>query len=143
MAKLTLEKAKKLVGVGSFVEKTIKFVDANGEKVEGEVLIKRLSHFEKTDALNAWGLDDVRNATIDQLNASILFKAVFSTADESFFPTIESTGEVPTEFLTALLTAVDEVNLGKPKSSSKEKSSGVSSSSMELVEAPSKKQKAE
>ena len=140
MAKLTFKSAKKATGVGKLVEKTIKFRDEIGEEFEGEILVKILSHDEKNNAINHWKLKDRKTATLDQLTKAILFEAIYSEEDERFFPTIQSTGEVPTEIIDAMYQAADEVlDFSGKKWISKQKNSGVNSSSTESVEEPSKK----
>lgn len=142
--KLTLASVRKAAGVGSFVEKTISFVGMNGEAFEGEILIKRLSHQERVEAINAWGLKDKNEATVDQYSKAILFAAVYASEDEKFFPTIEDTGLVNSEIIAAMSEVVEAVNdfMGK-KWILNQKSFGVSSSSTESAEEPSKKQKPE
>lgn len=141
MAKLTLKAAKQAVGVGSFVEKTIKFRDASGEEFEGEILVKIPSHDQKVNALDHWGLEDRKTATYDQSTKAILFEVIYSSEDARFFPTIQSTGEVSTEILNAMYDAADEVIdfSGKKWISVLKKKDGANSSSMESAEKPSKK----
>ena len=137
MAKLTLKSAKKAVGVGSYVQKTIRFRDAGGEVFEGEVLVKILTHDEKANAINHWKLKDRKTATLDQLTKAILFEAIYSEDDERFFPTIQSTGEVSTEIIDAMYQAADEVlDFSGKNWISKQKNSGVNSSSTESEEEP-------
>mgnify|MGYP003610339769 CR=1 FL=1 len=142
MAKFTLKVAKSAIGVGSFIEKTIKFRDSGGLEFEGEVLVKRLSHDEKNNAIDAWGLEDRKQVTLDQLTKAILFKAIYSAEDEPFFPTVESTGEVSSEIIDAMYRVADEVLdfAGKEWISAK-KNSGANLSLTESVAEPSKKQK--
>ncbi|WP_180076910.1 hypothetical protein [Acinetobacter sp. YH12251] len=142
--KLTLASVRKAAGVGVLVERTISFVGMNGEAFEGEILIKRLSHQECVEAINAWGLKDKNEATVDQYSKAILFAAVYVSEDEKFFPTIEDTGLVNSEIIAAMNEVVDAVNdfMGK-KWILNQKSSGVSSLSTALVEEQSKKQKPE
>ncbi len=40
MAKLTLKSVQKAIGIGTFVQKTIKFRDINGKEVRGRYLLK-------------------------------------------------------------------------------------------------------
>lgn len=140
MAKLTFKAAKSAIGVGAFTEKTIKFRDSEGAEFEGEILVKRLSHDEKNNAIDAWNLEDRKQVTLDQLTKAVLFACIYSTKDESFFPTIESTGEVSSEIIDAMYRAADEVHdfAGKEWISAK-KNSGVNSSSTELAAEPLKK----
>lgn len=142
--KLTLKATQKAAGIGVLVEKTIKFVGSDGEVFEGEVLIKRLSHHERTTAIDAWNLEDKSKATIDHHSKATIFAAVYTDVDERFFPTIEDTGAVNFEIINAMLEAVDEVNdfMGK-KWISNQKNSGVNSSSMESEGEPLKKQSSE
>lgn len=137
MAKLTLKSAKKAVGVGSYVQKTIQFRDSDGEVFEGEILVKILTHDEKANAINHWKLKDRKTATLDQLTKAILFEAIYSEDDERFFPTIQSTGEVSTEIIDAMYQAADEVlDFSGKNWISKQKNSGANSSSMESEEEP-------
>ena len=142
MAKLTLKAAKAAVGTGAFAEKTIKFRDSKGAEFEGEILVKRLSHDETITAVDAWDLEDRKTATIDQITKAIIFKAIYSSADEPFFPTVQSTGEVSSEIVDVMYRVADEVNDFSGKEWIwKKKSSGANSSSTELVEEPLKKPK--
>jgi hypothetical protein len=138
--KLSLASVVKAAGVGEMVEKTISFVGSDGEAYEGEVLIKRLSHHERTTAIDAWELDDNSKATVDQYTKATLHAAVYTTPTDKFFPHISDTGLVNFEIVNALLKAVDEVNdfTGKNWILNQKKNSGVNSSSTELVGEPSK-----
>lgn len=141
--KLTLATLKKAVGVGEFVEKTISLVGANGEAFEGEILVKRLSHDELKSAIDAWNLDDKSKATVDQHSKATLFVSVFSSPEEKFFPSIQDTGMVNLETISAMMKAVDEVNdFSGKKWISNQKSSGANLSSTESVEEPLKQQSA-
>jgi hypothetical protein len=142
MAKLTLNAAKVAVGTGAFTEKTIKFRDSKGAEFEGEILVKRLSHDETITAVDAWDLEDRKTATIDQITKAIIFKAIYTSVDEPFFPTVQSTGEVSSEIVDVMYRVADEVNDFSGKEWIwKKKSSGVNLSSTELVEGPLKKPK--
>lgn len=138
MAKLTFKKAKDAIGVGTLVEKTIKFNGANGEEFEGEILIKVISHEDKVNALDVWGLKKTSEATMEQLRQAIIFKAIYEANEKPFFPTIQDVGKVSTEILDAMHKAADEVLdfSGKNWISTKEKNSSANSSSMESEEAP-------
>ena len=140
MAKLTLKSVKKTVGIGNLVEKTIKFRDATGAEFEGEILVKIISHDDKINSVNHWGLKDRKEATLDQITKAMLYEVIYSAEDERFFPTIESTGDVSTEIISAMYEAADEVNdfAGK-KWISNLKNSGANSSSTESVGELSKK----
>ena len=136
MAKLTLKSAQKAIGIGTFVEKTIKFRDKDGKEFEGEIFVKILSHDEVVKASDALGLANSSKVTVDQLRKSILFKCVYEDDKKPFFPNFESTGEVSSEILTAMYDAVDDaMNIsGKHWISNQKKNSGASSSSTELAE---------
>lgn len=136
MAKLTFKKAKDAIGVGTFVEKTIKFRDASGEEFEGEILIKVISHEEKAKALEVWGLKKAADATFDQVTQAIIFKTIYESKDKQFFPSIDDVGQVSTEILDAMYKAADEVLdfSGKNWISKKKMNSSVNSSSTELAE---------
>lgn len=141
MAKLTLNAAKAAVGIGAFSEKTIEFRDSKGAEFQGEVLVKRLSHDETITAIDAWDLE-AKDATIDQITKAIIFKAIYTSTDEQFFPTVQSTGEVSAEIVDVMYRVADEVNDFSGKEWIwKKKSSGANSSSTELVGEPLKKPK--
>ncbi|UUS56260.1 hypothetical protein MST16_08975 [Acinetobacter sp. YH16040_T] len=142
--KLTLASVRKAAGVGVLVERTISFVGNDGEKFEGEILIKRLSHQERLEAIDAWGLEDKSKATVDQYSKAMLFAAVYSSEDEKFFSVIEDTGLVNSEIIASMSEAVEDVNdfMGK-KWILNQKNSGASSSSTESAEEPLKKQNSE
>ena len=142
MAKLTLNAAMIAVGTGAFTEKTITFRDSKGAEFEGEILVKRLSHDETISAVDAWDLEDRKTATIDQITKAIIFKAIYTSTDEPFFPTVQSTGEVSSEIVDVMYRVADEVNDFSGKGWIwKKKSSGANSSSTELVGEPLKKPK--
>ena len=109
MAKLTLEKAKKAVGVGSFVEKTIQFRDKDGAEVSGEILIKIASHDEIVNASDIWKLKNKQELTLDQLKKALVFQVVYEDENTRFFPKISETGAVSTEVIEAMYAAADEV----------------------------------
>ena len=140
MAKLTLKSVKKTVGIGNLVEKTIKFRDASGAEFEGEILVKIISHDDKINSVNHWRLKDRKEATLDQITKAMLYEVIYSAEDERFFPTIESTGDVSTEIISAMYEAADEVNdfAGK-KWISSQKNSGANSSQAESAGELSKK----
>ena len=64
MAKLTLTATKQVIGVGSFVEKTIQFRDKDGAEVSGEILIKIASHDEIVNSSDIWKLKNKRQMMI-------------------------------------------------------------------------------
>ena len=141
MAKLTFNAAKVAVGTGAFTEKTIMFRDSKGAEFEGEILVKRLSHDETITAVDAWDFEDRKTATIDQITKAIIFKSIYTSVDEPFFPTVQSTGEVSSEIVDVMYRVADEVNDFSGKEWIWKKSSGANSSSTELVEEPLKKPK--
>ncbi len=136
MGKLSLKTAKKAVGIGTFVEKTIKFRGADGEECEGEVLIKIATHDEIVNSTNVYNLKDRSTVTMDQLRKSHVYLCVYESENKPFFPTIESTGEVSSEVLIAMHEKIDEVLdfSGKNWILNQKKNSGANSSSMELAE---------
>ena len=142
MAKLTLEKAKKAVGVGSFVEKTIKFRDVDGNPFEGEISIKVLSSEEVANITDILKLKKDEKYTIDQYRAAMLVQAIFEGKDKPFFPDLESTGQISDEMKVAMYLAADEVInfTGKYWILMKSQNSTVNSSAAESAEAPSQKQ---
>ena len=142
MAKLTLEKAKKAVGIGSLVEKTIKFRDVDGKPFEGEIFIKVLSSEEVANITDILKLKKDEKYTIDQYRDAMLVQAIFEGKDKPFFPNLESTGQISDEMKIAMYLAADEVInfTGKYWLSMKSQNSTASSSAAESVEAPSQKQ---
>lgn len=121
-------------------------------ELEGQVFIKRLNFKEHQDTNKAYEWDfnpedpeksKLKSVDIDHLTASRLVGTVCE--DTKSTPFFKNTDEVFTSnvnFINALYDVSDEVNnfLGKSrKKSSTEMKSGVSSSSTELVEEPSKK----
>ncbi|WP_333668148.1 hypothetical protein [Acinetobacter guillouiae] len=135
MAKLTLKAAQKAIGIGTFVEKTIKFRDIEGNDFEGEVLIKALSSDEVSNITDVLGLKEGEKASMDQYRKAMLKQAIYEDKQTQFFPDFESFAQVTHEFQVALYNAADEViNFsGKFWISMREKSSGVNSSSTESV----------
>jgi len=135
MAKLTLKTVKKAAGIGTFVEKTIKFRDASGKEFEGEILVKIISHDERNNSVDAWGLKDRKTVTLDQATKAILFETIYSSKDERFFAEIGNTGEVSSEVIDAMWKAADEViDFAGKKWISKQMNSGANLSSTELAE---------
>lgn len=141
MAKLTLEKAKKAVGIGSLVEKTIKFRDVNGETFEGEILVKVLSSDEVANITDILGLKEGEKHTIEQYRAAMLVQSIYETKDKLFFPDLKSTGTVSDEIKIAMYLAADEVInfTGKYWISMKSLNSTASSSAAESAEKPLQK----
>lgn len=141
MAKLTLEKAKKAVGIGSLVEKTIKFRDVNGETFEGEILVKVLSSDEVANITDILGLKEDEKHTIEQYRAAMLVQSIYETKDKPFFPDLKSTGAVSDEIKIAMYLAADEVInfTGKYWISMKSLNSTASSSAAESAEKPLQK----
>ncbi|AXY56643.1 hypothetical protein CDG60_08710 [Acinetobacter chinensis] len=142
MTKLTLKTAQTALGVGSLVEKTIRFRGADGGEFEGEVFIKILSHDEKVNAIDVWGLNEKHTATVDQLTKAIVFHSVYESEGKRFFPKVQDTGSVSTELLDAMYKAADAVLdfSGKYWISKQMTNSGVSSSSTESADEPLQKQ---
>ncbi|WP_288497550.1 hypothetical protein [uncultured Acinetobacter sp.] len=135
MARITLKDAVQAIGIGKFVEKTIKFHDSFGNEVKGEILIKVVSHDDIVNSTDVLGID-FNKMTVDQLNKARLLEVVYSDEDNKFFSDIKSTGTISTEALQAIYDAADEVLdfSGKLRKLAKNKSSGVNSSSMESLE---------
>lgn len=141
MAKLTLEKAKKAVGIGSLVEKTIKFRDVDGKPFEGEIFIKVLSSEEVAKITDILKLKKDEKYTISQYQAAMLVQTIFEGKDKPFFPDLESTGQISDEMKVAMYFAADEVInfTGKYWLSMKSQNSTVNSSAAESVEKPLQK----
>lgn len=135
MAKLTLKSAQKAIGIGTFVEKTIKFRDKNGEEFEGEIFVKIVPHDDIAHATDVWGIDKDK-LTMDHYRKAMLFQLIHEDEKSKFFPKITDTGSVSTELIDALYNAADEVLdfAGKNWISKQMMNSGVSSSSTELAE---------
>ena len=136
MAKLTLKAAKKAIGVGSFVEKTIKFRDSGGNEFEGEILVKIISHDDIVNATDVFDLKSKNEMTLDQLKRALVFRTAYEDEKTPFFPSVADIGTISTELLNAMYDAADEVLdfSGKNWISAKTKNSGVSSSVAESVE---------
>ncbi|WP_180176690.1 MULTISPECIES: hypothetical protein [unclassified Acinetobacter] len=142
MAKLTLEKAKKAVGIGSLVEKTIKFRGVDGNPFEGEIYIKVLSSDEVANITDILKLKKDEKYTISQYRDAMLVQTVFEGKDKPFFPDLKSTGQVSDEMKVAMYLAADQVInfTGKYWISMKSQNSTVNSSAAESVGEPSQKQ---
>lgn len=142
--RLTFATAKKVAGVGNYVEVPVTFKSENGEAFTGDILVKRLSHSERVNALDVWDIEDKSEITIDQLTRAYVFATIYSDENESFFPDVEATGDVSPEFVKTLYDASESVNdySGK-KWISNQKNSGASLLSTESVDEPSKKQNVE
>ncbi|MEM9994573.1 MAG: hypothetical protein AAGE79_10630 [Acinetobacter pittii] len=138
MTKLTLAGTRAVLGIGSFVLKTIEFCDKEGNEYSGQIQIKILSHDEIKDAPNVWGVEDKKQLTIDQFQKAQIYHAVYSTPEEKFFSEINETGTLSTEVIEAMYKAVDEVlDLGgKNRILVKKKSSGQNLLSTESVDEP-------
>lgn len=136
MAKLTLKAAQKAIGIGTFVEKTIKFRDAEGKEFSGEILVKILSHDEVVAATDVWSMKNSGELTVDQYRKALLHQVVYEDEKTQFFPKISDTGSVSTEVIGAMYDAADEVvNFsGKNWISNQTVSSGANSSSTESAE---------
>ncbi|MCU4310331.1 hypothetical protein KTH02_16045 [Acinetobacter radioresistens] len=136
MAKLTLTATKQVIGVGSFVEKTIQFRDKDGAEVSGEVLIKIVSHDELVNASDVWKLKNKQDLTLDQLKKALVFLVIHEDENTKFFPKLSETGTVSTEVIEAMYAAADEVLdfAGKNWIYKAKMNSSANSSSMESVE---------
>ena len=136
MAKLTLKTAQKAIGIGTFVEKTIKFRDAEGKEFSGEILVKILSHDEVVAATDVLCVKNSGELTVDQYRKALLHQVVYEDEKTQFFPKIGDTGSVSTEVIGAMYDAADEVvNFsGKNWISNQAMSSGANSSLTESAE---------
>ncbi|WP_198077802.1 hypothetical protein [Acinetobacter calcoaceticus] len=137
MARLTLEQTHQELGIGSYVEKPIKYRDKQGNEAGGEVLILIASHDEIIKAPDVWKLKNKAEMTIDQLKKALIFLTVYHEEGVKFFPKVEETGRLSSEVIEALYKAADEVLdfSGKNSISNQTMNSGASSSS-ESVESP-------
>ena len=142
MAKLTLEKAKKAVGVGSFIEKTIKFRDVEGKPFEGELFIKVLSSEEVANITNILNLKKDEKYTSSQYRDAMLAQVIFESKEKPFFPDFKSTGQISDEMKVSMYLAADEVInfTGKHWISTMKPNSSANSSVAESVETPLQKQ---
>lgn len=136
MAKFTLEAVRTAVGVGTFVEKTIKFRDSFDRECEGEVLVKIISHDDIVNATDIFKVKNKQDLTLDQLRKALVYQTIYEDEEKKFFPKISDTGTVSTEILNAMYDIADEVIdfSGKNWISVKKKKDGVNSSSMESEE---------
>lgn len=141
MAKLSFEKAKKAVGVGSFVEKTIKFRDLDGNPFEGEILIKVLSSEEVSNITDILKLKKDEKYTLNQYRDAMLAQAVYESKDKPFFPELKSIGQVSDEMKVSMYLAADEVInfTGKYWISTMKQNSSANSSAVESAEKPLQK----
>lgn len=141
MAKLSFEKAKKAVGIGSFVEKTINFRDIDGEAFEGEILIKVLSSEEVSNITDILKLKKDEKYTLNQYRDAMLAQVVYESKDKPFFPDLKSTGQVSDEMKVSMYLAADEVInfTGKYWISMMKQNSSANSSAVESAEKPLQK----
>lgn len=141
MAKLTLKSAKAAIGVGKFVEKTIKFRDVDGKEFEGEISIKVLSSAEIASITDVLNLPKDTKCTTVQYQDAMLLQSVFEGEKKPFFADLEETKQVSDEMRLAMYLAADEVInfTGKHWISMQKKSSGTNLLSTESVEEPLKK----
>lgn len=139
MAKLTFNSAKAALGIGTFVEKTIKFRDKDSNEFSGEILVKILAHDDLVSATDVWNMKDKQELTIDHLRKALIFQTVYEDEQHKFFPAITDTGSVSTELIDAMYKAADEVIdfSGKNWISVTAKNSGANLSAVESAEEPS------
>ena len=109
MAKLTLSATKRAIGVGTFVEKPITFLDKDGVEFNGEVLVRIASHDEIINATEVWKLKNRQEITLDQLKKALVFQVIYEDEKTRFFPEIKETGTVSTEVIEAMYAVADEV----------------------------------
>ncbi len=86
MARLTLEQTHQELGIGSYVEKPIRYRDKNGNEAGGEVLILIASHDEIVKAPDVWKLKNKAELTIDQLKKALIFLTVYHEEGGKVFP---------------------------------------------------------
>lgn len=141
MAKLSFEKAKKAVGIGSFVEKTIHFRDLDGKAFEGEILIKVLSSEEVSNITDILKLKKDEKYTLNQYRDAMLAQVVYESKDKPFFPDLKSTGQVSDEMKVSMYLAADKVInfTGKHWISTMKQNSSANLSAAESVEKPLQK----
>lgn len=136
MAKLSLKATQKALGIGTFVEKTIKYRGKDGEEFEGEIQIKIVDNDTIINATDAWEGVNRDEITFDQLHRAHIYHTVYEDEKNKFFKSIEDTGKVSSEIVDAMFRAADEVLdfSGKNWISRRLTNSGASLSSMESVE---------
>ena len=133
MARLTLEQTHRELGIGTYVEKPIKFRGKDGKETGGEVLILVASYDEILKAGDVWKLKNKADITIDQLKKALIFQTVYEDEGKKFFPKIDEVGRLSSELVEVLYKAADEVLdfSGKNSISNQMTSSGASLSSTE------------
>lgn len=122
-------------------------------ELEGQVFVRRMSFKASREASKAfeWDFDvqdieksKVKSVDSDHLQASQILGTICEDSKGTpFFTSIQDVYDSDPSFINALYKVADEVNnfMGKlVTKNSKETNSSVNSSSMESVEAPSKKQ---
>ncbi|WP_335953698.1 hypothetical protein [Acinetobacter higginsii] len=136
MAKLDFDELSQDLGIGTYVEKTIRYRNKSGGESNGEVLILIASHDEVLNAGDVWKLKNKTEITIDQLKKALIFQTVYKDEGKRFFHKIEETGKLSSELVEALYKAADEVLdfSGKNSISNQTTSSGASSSLAESAE---------
>lgn len=136
MARLNLEQTRQDLGIGSYVEKPIRYRNKNGDESSGEVLILVCSYDEVLRAGDVWKLKNKADITIDQLKKALIFQTVYEDEGKKFFPKIEDVGRLSSEVVEALYKAADEVLdfSGKNSISNQTTSSGASLSLMESAD---------
>ncbi len=138
MAKLSSKGIKASTGIGTFVEKTIKYRDKDGEEASGEILVRIPSQDEFSKFAEVFG----ENITVGQLSRALVFGTIYEEENKQFFSKIEETAtEITPEVLNAMYAVADEVCdfSGKNWILTKMKNSGTNSSVAGSVEKPLRK----
>ena len=140
MRKLSLSELKASAFVGEPVLKTVSFTAEDGEEVEFDVWIRKMSYKAAVDQSNLTA--EERQHYI----ANNVSKYIVNEDGSPFFESIDRVlgvgdyaqeGGLTANMAITLHKAIDEVNSGGKSKSATKMSSGANSSSMALVEEPS------
>lgn len=145
--KLNLKKLKKAANLGGFVEKTISFIGLDGEEFTGEILVRQVSYGETLDIYKLFGHKKGTAMTNDEFVRAYVFQSIYEPDTEKpFFTNVAEVSDIPADLLKELYSKADEVNNfsgNHPKTISKPKNSGASSSVAESAEEQLQKQSEE
>ncbi|TVT78613.1 hypothetical protein [Acinetobacter colistiniresistens] len=109
MARLTLEQTNQDLGIGTYVEKSIKYRNKDGKEAGGEVLILICSNDDVLKATDVWKVKNKADITIDQLKKALIFQTVYQEEGKKFFPKVEDVGRLSSEVVEELYKVADEV----------------------------------
>lgn len=110
MAKLNLKATTAATGIGTFVEKTIRFNDKDGKEMSGEILVRIPSYEEFTAFTDVFADVEKSDLKVGQITRSFVFGTIYETEKKKFFSKIEETAsEVTPEIISAMYEAADAV----------------------------------